>query len=301
MIFESTYQKKINNFSLRRIALSVQYDGEGFCGWQKQPHGISVQGVLEEAISSLDGLRPIKAIAAGRTDAGVHAAGQVVHFDCSGPIPIESWSSALNGRLPKAIRVREAILRPSSWHACYSAIYRRYRYSIFNGCRPNLFVAPWTWHRYKFHLDDELMRVALDGLIGLHDFYAFQRAGSNRPHSWTTVQAVQIERHGDLVTIEIQASGFLYGMVRLLVAQLVDLGEHRINLETFERRWKNRLRSEVKIAAPAKGLCLIRAGYEESVFTEAAWYDTFPKQILATSDSPRLPLPFECELKDSKI
>ena len=293
MIFQSTDQK-IENLSLRRIALSVQYDGAGFCGWQKQPVGLSVQGVLEEAISSLDPLRPVKAIAAGRTDAGVHAAGQVVHFDCSGPIPVNSWISALNGRLPQTVRVQEAKLRPPSWHACYSAIYRRYRYTIFNACRPNLFLSPWTWHRYKFRLDEELMGVALKGLLGFHDFYAFQRAGSNRSHSWTTIQAVEIERFGDLIIIEIQASGFLYGMVRLLIAQLVDLGEHKINLETFERRWKERIRSEVKIAAPAKGLCLIRAGYEESIFSEAAWHDTFPKQMLANVDSPRLPPEFDC-------
>ena len=290
MIFELTH-KEVHPSSVRRIALSLQYDGSGFCGWQKQPVGLSVQGVLEEAISSLDPLRPITSIAAGRTDSGVHAAGQVVHFDCSGPIPVKSWISALNGRLPETIRVREAILRPSSWHACYSAIYRRYRYTIFNGCRPNLFLAPWTWHCYKFRLDEELMKVALEGLLGFHDFYAFQRAGSNRAHSLTTIQAVQIERYGDLVIIEIQASGFLYGMVRLLVAQLVHLGEHAIHLETFERRWKNRLRSEVKFAAPAKGLCLIRVGYEDLAFAEVGWDDSCPKQTLLTLDSPRLPPP----------
>ena len=290
MTFSLTHQK-IDRLSLRRIALCLEYEGSGFCGWQKQPFGLSVQGVLEEAISSLDPFRPIKSIAAGRTDSGVHAAGQVVHFDCSGPIPVRSWISALNGRLPQSIRVREAILRPSKWHACYSAIYRRYRYTIFNGCRQNLFLSPWTWHRYKFRLDEELMRVALNGLLGFHDFYAFQRVGSNRAHSWTTIQAVEIERYGDLVMIEIQASGFLYGMVRLLVAQLVDLGEHKINLETFERRWKERLRSEVKIAAPAKGLCFLRAGYDESIFSEAAWYDSCPKFSLATKDSPKPPPP----------
>ena len=129
-----------DNLNRRRIGLSIQYDGSAFCGWQRQATGRSVQGVLEKAISILDPIRPINVIAAGRTDAGVHAAGQVVHFDCSGPIPINRWGAALNGRLPAQVRVREAVLRPEAWHACHSAIYRRYRYTIYNGCLPNLFL-----------------------------------------------------------------------------------------------------------------------------------------------------------------
>ncbi|WP_320666883.1 tRNA pseudouridine(38-40) synthase TruA [Prochlorococcus sp. MIT 1307] len=280
-----------DSFNLKRIALCLQYEGSSFCGWQRQPKGKSIQGVLEEAISILDPLRPVRTIAAGRTDSGVHAAGQVVHFDASGPIPAGSWSSALNGRLPKQIRVRQAVLRPSEWHACYSAIYRRYRYTIYNACMPNLFLAPWSWHRYKFRLDEKLMRIALEGLLGFHDFYAFQRSGSKRKHSWTTIQEVELDRHGDLLVLEIQASGFLYGMVRLLVGQLVALGEHRISLKTFEKRWKECLRSEVKESAPAKGLCLVRAGYAEPVFSESAWHDSFPRYSLATIDSPIAPPP----------
>ncbi len=288
MPFESS-KKAFNDLSLRRIALSLQYDGSDFCGWQKQSNCKSVQGVLEATISDLDPISTVNAVAAGRTDAGVHAAGQVVHFDCCGPIPASRWASALNGRLPKSIRVREAVVRPLTWHACYSAIYRRYRYTIFNACKPNLFLAPWSWHRYHFRLDEALMRKAVDGLLGFHDFYAFQRMGSNRKNSFTTIQHIQLERKGDLVILEIQASGFLYGMVRLLVGQLVALGEHRINLNTFEKRWKERLRLEVKESAPAHGLCLIRAGYEESIFSDAAWYDTFPKYFLSRLDSPVYP------------
>ena len=123
-----------------RVALVFQYDGSGFKGWQNQKDSITVEGTLEEKIAELDPIRPVKAIAAGRTDSGVHASGQVVHFDCSGPIPIHKWASALNGRLPASIKVLEAVGVPSDWHACYSATYRRYRYSIFNGSYPNLFL-----------------------------------------------------------------------------------------------------------------------------------------------------------------
>ena len=134
------------------------------------------------------------------------------------------------------------------------------------------------------------MRRALQGLVGHYDFAAFQRAGSSRPDSFTTIQEVQLERLGDVVTIEIQASGFLYGMVRLLVGQLVALGEHRIEYEVFERRWQEKRRWEVKDSAPAKGLCLLRVGYIEPAFSEAGWYDSLPRYTLSISDPPNDPL-----------
>ncbi len=274
---------------LRRIALCLQYEGNHFCGWQRQREGQSVQGVLENTIQQLDPYKPIRVIAAGRTDSGVHAAGQVVHFDCCGPIPPKRWMSALNGRLPKSIRVRDAIEKPLSWHACYSAIYRRYRYLIYNGCRPNLFLSNWSWHRYAYRLDEKLMRVALKGLLGYHDFSAFQRSGSNRANAYTTIQAIELERYGDLISIEIQATGFLYGMIRLLVGQLVALGEHRIGFDVFENRWQHLRRDQVKEAAPANGLCFLRAGYEMPVFPEFVSIDSFPKYSLRYNDSPPKP------------
>lgn len=276
---------------LQRIGLSLQYEGSDFCGWQRQRNGRSVQAVLEDAIEQLDPHRPIQTFAAGRTDAGVHAAAQVVHFDCSGPIPPGKWAAALNGRLPSSIRVRESVARPADWHACYDATYRRYRYTIHNGRRPNLFLTPWTWHRYHHRLDEQRMTQALEGLLGLHDFSAFMRAGSRRAHARTTVQEVQLDRRGDLVVVEIQASGFLYGMVRLLMAQLVAVGEHRLSVAQFEQRWQQRRRSEVKEAAPARGLCLLRAGYKEPIFSRSSWYDCQPWFVLAESDPPPDPPP----------
>ncbi len=279
---------------LQRIAISLQYEGSFFCGWQRQTQGRgqSVQAVLEKAIAALDPHRPIKAIAAGRTDSGVHASGQVVHFDCSGPIPASRWAPALNGRLPSSIRVREAIERPLSWHACYSASYRRYRYTIYNGRRPNLFLAPWSWHRYHRRLDEQAMAQALSALMGEHDFAAFQRAGSRRSHSRTTIQDVNIDRDGDLLSVEIQASGFLYGMVRLLMGQLIAVGEHRLTPKCFEQRWQERRRDEVREAAPPHGLCLLRAGYPEDLFSRGGWYDCQPRFALATCDPPPDPPPW---------
>ena len=276
----------------QRIALCLQYDGGPFCGWQRQPQHPSVQQTLDEAIEALDPLpagltaKLSRTIAAGRTDTGVHAAAQVVHFDCHGPIPAPRWAPALNGRLPGSIRVRASAAVASDWHACFSAQYRRYRYCIYNARRPNLFLAPISWHRYQWRLQDQLMEELLQELLGHHDFSAFQRAGSQRAHARTTVQEVSLHREGDILTLEIQASGFLYGMVRLLVGQLVAAGEGRISPEQFRQRWRQQRRDEVKEAAPPQGLCLLRVGYPEPVFPRGAWYDCQPRYRLETSDPP---------------
>ena len=275
----------------QRIALCVQYDGSPFCGWQRQDGKPTVQASLEQAINNLDPLpgelEPTgRSFAAGRTDAGVHAAGQVVHFDCHGPIPADRWAAALNGRLPASIRVSAAVVVDTPWHACFSASYRRYRYTILNSRRPNLFLAPFSWHRYQWQLEAEPMARALNELVGTHDFAAFQKAGSSRSHSRTTVEEVDLQREGDILSIEIQATGFLYGMVRLLMGQLVAVGEGRLSEACFRKRWQECQRQEVKEAAPPQGLCLLRVGYPQPIFPLAAWYDCLPRYRLETSVPP---------------
>jgi tRNA pseudouridine38-40 synthase len=272
--------------ALRRIALCLQYDGSFYCGWQRQPRDPSVQETLEQAIAALDPDGPARLQAAGRTDTGVHAAAQVAHFDAAGPIPAHRWPAALNGRLPASIRVRSGVEVPADWHACFSASYRRYRYTIYNARLPNLFLAPWSWHRYQLRLDEALMQQALNTMLGEHDFAAFERAGSARSHSRTTLQEVLVTRRGDLVEVELQATGFLYGMVRLVMGQLVAVAEGRLSLEHFERRWRSGARHEVKEAAPPQGLCLLRVGYPQPVFPQAAWYDCQPRYWLECSDAP---------------
>ena len=248
-----------------------------------------MQSALEEVLEQLEPGVHHSVVAAGRTDAGVHAAAQVVHFDSTGPIPPHRWPAALNGRLPKTIRIRAAAEVTGTWHACYSAQYRRYRYTIYNGRLPNLFLTPWSWHRHKVRLDENLMAAALADIVGEHDFAAFQRAGSRRAHSRTTVQEVSLARQGDLLVAEIQATGFLYGMVRLLMGQVVAVGEGSLCLDAFCSRWRRRARHEVREAAPPQGLCLLRVGYPEAVFPAEAWYDSQPRFSLGPPeqiDSP---------------
>jgi tRNA pseudouridine38-40 synthase len=184
------------------------------------------------------------------------------------------------------VRVRAAIEVSPNWHACFSASYRRYRYTIYNGRTPNLFLSPWTWHRYQLRLSEGLMAEVLADLLGEHDFSAFQRAGSRRAHARTTIQAVEVHREGDLVVTELQASGFLYGMVRLLMGQLVAVGEGRLHPDAFRDRWRRRMRNAVKDAAPPHGLCLLRVGYPSHPFPQPAWYDCQPQFRLGFIDPP---------------
>ena len=276
---------------MRRIALCLQYDGAAFNGWQRQHNAPSVQQTLEQALRDLDPAGPAVCVAAGRTDTGVHAAGQVVHFDAAGPIPAQRWPKALNGRLPPSIRVRGATEVPQDWHACFSARYRRYRYTVYNGRLPNLFLAPWSWHRYEAHLDESRMRSVLEAMLGEHDFSAFMRAGSRRAHGRTTLQEVQIERQGDLISVELQASGFLYGMVRLLMGQLVAVGEGSLAPEALLQRWREQQRELIRHAAPPQGLCLLRVGYDQNWFSKAQWYDCQPRYCLSIADPPADRLP----------
>jgi len=242
-----------------------------------------VQQTLEEALQKLDPDGPCRCVAAGRTDTGVHAAGQVAHFDCAGPIPPARWPKALNGRLPPSIRVRAARAVTSNWHACHSAAYRRYRYTIYNGRLPNLFLQPWCWHRYQQRLNEQAMEQVLRQMLGLHDFSAFMRAGSRRRDGITTLQEVSVERQGDLISVELQASGFLYGMVRLMMGQLVAVGETRLSPEELLLRWRHCQREAIRDSAPAKGLCLLRVGYESPVFEPIECYDSQPRFHLKES------------------
>ena len=219
---------------MKRVALLVQYDGSHYSGWQKQQNATTVQEILDRALLKITN-HTVKTFAAGRTDAGVHASGQVVHFDIDCVIPGNSYSDVLNGLLPSTIRILESVEVKDSWHACYSAIYRHYRYVINNSKFPNLFINNWSWHRYQKSLDEVLMFNASKTMEGEHDFFAFQKSGSNRANSITKIKNIDIKRVEDLILIDIKATGFLYGMVRLIVGQLVLVGEKKNIPRNFYR------------------------------------------------------------------
>lgn len=259
----------------QRVALIIQYLGTHFHGWQRQPQRRTVQSTIETAISEVWS-RPVTLHAAGRTDAGVHAAAQVAHFDSQSPIPPARWATILNSRLPEDVTIRASGPVSAPWHARFSALWRRYRYTIYTGDRPNLFLKQTSWHYYRANLDPAKMQAALEPLLGKHHLAAFHRAGSRRRHSWVEVQEAKCYCQGPLLYIEIQANGFLYGMVRLLVGMLVEVGNGSRSLENFTEIWVNQRRQEVKYAAPAKGLCLLRVGYQEFPFPPNIWFDAQP-------------------------
>lgn len=277
----------VSTLPMQRVALVLQYLGTHFHGWQRQPHQRSVQEELETVIQSVVN-HSVTVHGAGRTDAGVHAAAQVAHFQTSAKIPAQRWAAVLNARLPADIVVRASVAVPETWHARFSAIWRRYRYTIYTDHCPNLFLQPYSWHYYHRPLDTNRMLDALQSLVGRQHLSAFHRAGSQRKHSWVDVQDVVCHRGNSdpyslspLIEIEVQASGFLYGMMRLLVGLLVQVGDGTRSLADFVRIWQTERRDEVKHSAPAKGLCLLRVGYPESPFSPEAWFDTMPHPVLA--------------------
>jgi len=264
----------------QRVALVIQYLGTHFHGWQRQGRGErTVQLEIETAIETVL-KRRVPVIAAGRTDAGVHAAGQVAHFDATGKIPPSRWATVLNSRLPKDILILTSVAVPDNWHACFSASWRRYRYTIYTDPQPNLFVRSFVWHYYYQPLDASLIQEALTPLIGKHHLAAFRRAGSQRKHSWVDVQAASVRRSGPFIYIEVQASGFLYGMMRLLVGLLVEVGDKGRSLEEFTQIWKAERRDLVKYAAPPQGLCLLGVGYPDSPFRPEVWKNSEPKFVI---------------------
>ena len=273
-------EDKNQNFLKQKVALVIQYLGTNFHGWQRQPQKRTVQAELEDTLASIIGF-PVIIHSAGRTDAGVHAAAQVAHFEYTGPIPAVKWAKILNGKLPKDILIRASAQVPLNWHARFSAVWRRYRYTIYTDKKPNLFIDSLAWHYYHQPLQEALIQEALNPLIGKHHLAAFRRAGSARKHSWVEVQEAQCYRNGSFVYLEIQANGFLYGMVRLLVGMLVEVGTQKRTPESFTEIWVNQKREEVKYSAPAKGLCLLRVGYPEFPFPKQVWFDAQPSFILA--------------------
>ncbi|NJN85535.1 MAG: tRNA pseudouridine(38-40) synthase TruA [Leptolyngbyaceae cyanobacterium SL_7_1] len=262
--------------TVQRVALVIQYLGTHFHGWQRQPRHRTVQEEIEQVLSSVL-KRPVTLHGAGRTDAGVHAAAQVAHFDAPILIPAHRWADILNHRLPSDIVIRASAKVDRQWHARFSALWRRYRYTIYTDARPNLFLQASTWHYYHGCLDETLMQAALNPLIGRHHLAAFHRAGSSRKHSWVEVQDAACIRRGSLIQIELQANGFLYGMVRLLVGLLAEVGRGWRSPEHFTSIWQEQRRDQVKYAAPPNGLCLLRIGYPDFPFPPELWFDAQPQ------------------------
>lgn len=208
-----------------RIALGLEYDGAGFAGWQSQPCGNTVQDVLEEALSRIAGA-PLRVVCAGRTDAGVHALAQVVHFDPALERPITAWVRGTNAFLPAAVVVRWAAPVDVDFHARFAARARAYRYVLLNRpVRPAVLAGKVGWcHR---PLDVAAMQTAAAQLVGEHDFSAFRASGCQAKSPVKTLYRFDVVKEGDLIRFDCRANAFLHHMVRNLVGALVYVGMGR--------------------------------------------------------------------------
>ena len=245
---------------MRNIKLIIGYDGTDFHGWQRQHDARTVQGALEDALEQLTGARTA-ATASGRTDAGVHALGQVVHFLTTSPHSTETFVRALNAILPPDVRVLDAADVPQAFHATLDARRKRYRYVIDNGRAADPFRLRYAWHVGR-PLDAGRMAAGAKHLIGRHDFHSFETNWPNRMSSVRTVFDVSVTRADDQVTIEVEADGFLYNMVRAIAGTLVLVGSGAREPEWVGTALDARDRSAAGPTAPPRGLFLLWVRYD---------------------------------------
>jgi tRNA pseudouridine38-40 synthase len=250
---------------MRWLKLTVAYDGTEFSGWQRQPGRRTVQGTLEDAWRKVTG-ETVDTTASGRTDAGVHAVGQVVGLSTDARLDNETLVRALNASLPEDIVVRSANEAPSGFDATAHAISKRYRYSIHCGPLRELFCRRYVWHMPR-PLDVAAMHGAAQALVGTHDFASFQAAGSPRESTIRTISEVSVQgragKWGEEVTIEVEGDGFLYKMVRGIVGTLVEVGRGQRPEGSLVQILSARNRAAAGQTAPPHGLFLVGVRYSE--------------------------------------
>lgn len=243
----------------KTLKLVVEYDGTAYAGFQVQAGQPSIQGELERALLRLTGDR-IRISAAGRTDAGVHATGQVVSFSTASSLAPSVFLRALNSLLPPDIAVKEASYVEHSFHARFSARSREYKYSILNRVAKPAVGRQYVYH-YRHRLDTDLMHEACQLLIGTHDFASFSAVDQSLQNTVRSVLAAECDREDDLVVITVEANAFLPHMVRNIVGTLLWVGTHKIDLDGFRDIMLARDRGRAGPTAPARGLCLTRVSY----------------------------------------
>lgn len=244
---------------MRTYKLTIAYDGSRFRGWQRQPDTeLTIQGILEKQISELMGY-PVEVHGSGRTDGGVHAAGQTASIVLAGKIEEQEFREELNGRIPEDIRILSAELVKNGFHARYNARGKCYEYSIDTGERPDVFSRKYTFH-YPYSLDVNKMQKAADTLIGSYDFAGF----TDRVDEHSTVRriyGIRVTRSGSLVKIEYRGSGFMYHMVRILTGTLLEVGTGERTVESVAKVLESGVRADAGFLAPACGLCMKQVFY----------------------------------------
>ena len=246
---------------MRNIKLIVSYDGTEFNGWQTQPGYRTVQETLEQAIAQLTGEKRVRVNASGRTDAGVHALGQVVNFYTAAQYAPDVLVRAINAHLPGDLVIREASEVPQAFDANYDAKAKLYRYVIHDGPVPDVFMRRYCCHT-RHRLDDGAMRNAAEPLKGRHDFHSFETDWPNRMSSVRTITHLVVSRSDDCIRIDVEADGFLYNMVRAIAGTLINVGRGYWPVEKVAEILQAEDRAQAGPTAPALGLFLVRVTYE---------------------------------------
>ncbi|WP_046176582.1 tRNA pseudouridine(38-40) synthase TruA [Domibacillus indicus] len=245
---------------MKRIKCELMYDGSRFSGYQSQPKGRTVQQELEKALWKIHKKVPIKTHASGRTDAGVHAMGQVIHFDTPILMPAERWARALNGELPGDISVKRTEEVPDTFHARYSVTGKEYRYRLYRTPYRDPFRIVHAYH-YPYPLDVKRMKEASAYLLGEHDFTSFCSTKSDKENKVRTVTDISFFEQGTDLEIRFAGSGFLYNMVRIMVGTLVKVGNGRLEPDEMVRILAARDRGCAAQTAPGEGLYLWQVHY----------------------------------------
>jgi tRNA pseudouridine38-40 synthase len=243
-----------------RYKLTVEYDGTDFVGWQRQANGPSVQAAIEDALTEMHGGTPTIIRGAGRTDAGVHALGQVAHFDGPGTIPLHGYQRGLNAVLPRSIAILAAETVAGDFDARFGARGKLYRYSIWTAPTRAPMRDRYVWHLRR-PIDAARMHEAAQHLVGRHDFAAFRSSDCERKTTTRTLSRLAVARSADLVTVEVEADAFLKNMVRILVGTLCECGWGKRTPDNVQQVLVGRDRRLAGVTAPPQGLALVRVDY----------------------------------------
>lgn len=245
-----------------RIVLGIEYRGSDFCGWQLQDQGRTVQGQVEQALARVAD-HPVRVICAGRTDTGVHALGQVVHFDTPAPRPLRAWVFGVNSHLPDDVSVRWSRAVDNGFHARFSALRRHYRYIIYNAAvRPAILAGRVSWD-YR-PLEVSAMQAAASVLIGEHDFSSYRSYACQAKNPVRTVHRLDVRREGAFIVIDIVANAFLHHMVRNIAGVLMEIGSGKRPPDWAGEVLEARDRVRGGVNAPPHGLYFIGVEYPEN-------------------------------------
>ncbi len=258
---------------MQRYALIVEYDGSNYCGWQQQTHSPSVQQNIEEALSVVAD-QPVSVVASGRTDTGVHAFAQCVHFECDARRELKAWVLGVNAKLPADISVRSVTEVNSDFHARYSTVGRTYRYVILNRSARSALMRNRLAVIYP-RLNTTAMDAAANALVGEHDFTSFRAAGCQARHAVREITSIQVSRDNDHVTVEICGNAFLHNMVRIIVGSLIRVGSGLESQDWLKRVLNARDRTLAGTTAPAHGLYFMGPDYPVE-FGIPGWRDALP-------------------------